>query len=37
MDDNLNDERREILARLEQLRRKETVVDDNVELASYRE
>ncbi len=28
MDDNSNDERREILARLEQLRRKEMVVDD---------
>ena len=37
MDDNSNDERREILARLEQLRRKEMVVDDKVELASYRE
>lgn len=37
MDDNSNDESREILARLEQLRRKEMVVDDNVELASYRE
>lgn len=35
--DNSNDERQETLARLEQLRRKGTVVDDEAELASYRE
>lgn len=35
--DNSNDERQETLARLEQLRRKGTVVDDKAELASYRE
>ncbi len=35
--DNSNDERKETLARLEQLRRKGTVVDDEAELASYRE
>lgn len=35
--DNSNDERQETLARLEQLRRKGTVVDDEAELASYRD
>ena len=35
--DNSNDERQENLARLEQLRRKGTIVDDKAELASYRE
>ncbi len=35
--DNSNGERKETLARLEQLRRKGTVVDDEAELASYRE
>lgn len=35
--DNSNDERQETLVRLEQLRRKGTVVDDKAELASYRE
>lgn len=30
-------ERKEAFARLEQLRRKGTVIDDNAELASYRE
>lgn len=37
MDDNSNEERQEALVRLEQLRRKGTVVDDKAELASYRE
>ena len=37
MDDNSNEERQEVLVRLEQLRRKGTVVDDKAELASYRE
>ena len=32
-----NSERKEAFARLEQLRRKGTVTDDDVELASYRE
>lgn len=32
-----NTERQEALARLEQLRRKGTVIDDDAELASYRE
>ena len=32
-----NTERKEALARLEQLRRKGTVIDDDAELASYRE
>ena len=32
-----NAERKEALARLEQLRRKGTVMDDDAELASYRE
>ena len=32
-----NSERQEAFARLEQLRRKGTVVDDDAELASYRE
>lgn len=36
-DDNSNDERREVLARLERLRKMGTVVDDKAELASYRE
>ncbi len=36
MYDNSNDERREALARLEQLRKRGTVVDDKAELASYR-
>ena len=31
------EERKEAFARLEQLRRKGTVIDDNAELASYRE
>ena len=35
--DNSNDERKEAFARLEQLRKKGTVVDDAAELASYRE
>ena len=37
IDDNSNDERQEALARFEQLRKTKMVVDDNVELASYRE
>ncbi len=32
-----NKERKEAFARLEQLRKKGTVIDDNAELASYRE
>ena len=32
-----NTERKEAFARLEQLRRKETVIDDDAELASYSE
>ena len=32
-----NTEKKEALARLEQLRRKGTVIDDDAELASYRE
>ena len=36
IDDNSNDERQEALARFEQLRKTKMVVDDNVELASYR-
>lgn len=35
--DNSNDERQEALIRLEQLRKKGSVVDDEAELASYRE
>lgn len=35
--DNSNDEMQETLARLEPLRRKGTIVDDEAELASYRE
>ena len=35
--DNSNDERQEALTRLEQLRKKGSVVDDEAELASYRE
>lgn len=35
--DNSNDERQEALTRLEQLRKKGSVVDDKAELASYRE
>ena len=35
--DNSNDERQEALTRLEQLRRKGSVVDDEAELASYRD
>lgn len=35
--DNSNGERQETLTRLEQLRKKGTVVDDKAELASYRE
>lgn len=35
--DNSNDERQEALTRLEQLRKKGTVVDDKAELDSYRE
>lgn len=35
--DNSNGERQEALTRLEQLRKKGTVVDDKAELASYRE
>lgn len=35
--DNPNDERQENLTRLEQLRKRGTVVDDEVELASYRD
>lgn len=37
IDDNSNDERQEALERFEQLRKTKMVVDDNVELASYRE
>lgn len=37
IDYNSNDERQEALARFEQLRKTKMVVDDNVELASYRE
>ena len=35
--DNSNDERQEALIRLEQLRKKGSVVDDEAELGSYRE
>ena len=35
--DNSNDERKEAFVRLEQLRKKGTVVDDAAELASYRD